>query len=208
MSYDLSELNKKFEKSSPESIINFVLEQAKQPIVTTNFGPYSASLLHALNTLDASIPIIWADSGYTLSTTYKFIQKLEEHIELNLHIYAPKYTRSYLDYHYVDYMASPEGHQAFTNIVKIEPIKRAFDQHQPDIWFTNIRKTQTTFRESLGIFSKSPSGLLKVSPFYHYDDKRINDYLKKHNLPNELMYFDPTKLVENQECGLHLSVFT
>ncbi|MGB2758373.1 MAG: phosphoadenylylsulfate reductase, partial [Maribacter stanieri] len=28
-------------------------------------------------------------------------------------------------------------------------------------------------------------------------------YLKKYNLPNEHNYFDPTKVLENRECGLH-----
>jgi phosphoadenosine phosphosulfate reductase len=29
-------------------------------------------------------------------------------------------------------------------------------------------------------------------------------YLAEHNLPDEKDYFDPTKVLENRECGLHL----
>ena len=28
-------------------------------------------------------------------------------------------------------------------------------------------------------------------------------YLEENNLPNEFKYFDPTKALENRECGLH-----
>jgi phosphoadenosine phosphosulfate reductase len=42
-----------------------------------------------------------------------------------------------------------------------------------------------------------------VSPFYHWSDEKLDAYLEKHELPNEFKYFDPTKVLENRECGLH-----
>ena len=204
---DLTVLNKKFAKANPKVIINNVLQYALCPVVTTNFGPYSAALLNALVKERKNIPVLWVDTGYNMTSTYRFAHQIESQLGLNMHIYAPQRTRAFLDHHFGDYMASEEGHQEFIETVKIEPIKRAFDELQPDIWFTNIRKSQTSFRASQGIFSKSPSGRLKVSPFYHYTDKQLQAYLDKHNLPNELTYFDPTKIFKDQECGLHLAVF-
>ena len=49
----------------------------------------------------------------------------------------------------------------------------------------------------------SKDGLLKVSPFYHWTDEKLDDYLKHNDLPNEFKYFDPTKVLSNRECGLH-----
>ena len=205
MTVVIEALNKKFKTASPQTIINYVLSMASNPIVTTNFGPYSASLLHALSQEYKEIPVLWADSGYNMSATYRFAQQLEQQLDLNLFVYAPRRTRAFLDHHFGDYMASEEGHQQFTEIVKIEPLQRAFAQQQPDVWFTNIRKSQTPFRATLDIFSLSPSGLLKVSPFFNYSDQELEAYLKQHNLPNEIVYFDPTKVVKNKECGLHLT---
>ena len=94
-------------------------------------------------------------------------------------------------------------HKIFTEQVKLEPFKRAMFEHKPDVWFTNLRKGQTTFRSSLDIVSLSADGILKVSPFYYCSDTELDKYLEENNLPNEFKYFDPTKVLENRECGLH-----
>lgn len=201
----LEELNQRFSDKSPEEIIRWALSYSQDPIITTNFGPYSASLLHAVTVQRPDIPVLWGDSGYNLSATYEFSKRLKEQLNFNLKVYTPVYTRAYIDAYMGDYMASEEGHKAFTELVKLEPLQRAFAAHNPDVWFTNIRKDQTAFRKTLGIFSLSASGTLKVSPFYEYSKEDLLVYLQKHNLPNELDYFDPTKLLENKECGLHLS---
>ena len=74
---------------------------------------------------------------------------------------------------------------------------------KPDLWITNLRKGQTVFRDSLNILTKTESNLLKISPFYQWTDTKLDDYLKYHKLNNEYDYFDPTKVDEKRECGLH-----
>jgi phosphoadenosine phosphosulfate reductase len=73
----------------------------------------------------------------------------------------------------------------------------------PDVWLTNIRRGQTALRDTLDILSLGKGGVLKVSPFYHWSDAQLDVYLSQHGLPNEHKYFDPTKVLENRECGLH-----
>jgi len=31
----------------------------------------------------------------------------------------------------------------------------------------------------------------------------LDIYLKENKIPNEFKYFDPTKVLENRECGIH-----
>ena len=76
-------------------------------------------------------------------------------------------------------------------------------QHQPEIWLTALRKEQTEFRQSLDIFTQDAKGVLKVAPFFHWTEVQMRDYLVVNNLPNEDSYYDPTKALENRECGLH-----
>ena len=94
-------------------------------------------------------------------------------------------------------------HKVFTEQVKLEPFNRAMAEHKPEVWFTNLRSGQTAFRNSIDIVSVSKDGVLKVSPFYHWSDEQLDEYLKENQLPNEFKYFDPTKVLENRECGLH-----
>lgn len=203
--YTAKKLNHKFKNATPSEIIKWVLSVAQRPIITTNFGPYSASLLHAVTSLKADIPVLWGDSGYNLAETYTYANTLQAQLGLNLKIYVPQYTRAYIDARFEEYMADEQGRTLFSQLVKIEPLQRAFNEHTPDIWFTNIRKEQTSFRKSLDIFSLSQSGILKVSPFYNYSKKELAAYLDTHQLPNQLRYFDPTKMFGQSECGLHLS---
>ena len=86
----------------------------------------------------------------------------------------------------------------------MEPFNRAFKKYQPDVWFTNVRKGQTEYRNKLDVFSFSHEGILKVSPFYHFDDLALEAYIKDKKLPIEFDYFDPVKALENRECGIHL----
>ena len=94
-------------------------------------------------------------------------------------------------------------HGEFTEQVKLEPFRRAMAETKPDVWFTNLRKGQTAHRNTLNILSLSKDGVLKVSPFYHWSVGQLDMYLQERNLPNEHRYFDPTKVLENRECGLH-----
>lgn len=206
MNDSLIELNKKLQKKTSDEVLLWALNNSKKPIITTNFGPYSASLLHAVTKVFPNIPVIWCDSGYNTKETYKFAQKITELLGLNLKIYTPKYTVAYRE---ASGGIPDSSHPEFSNFVeevKLHPLQRAFDDFQPDLWFANIRRSQTDFRSELQILSKSTRDILKISPFVYLEDADLAKYLTTHNLENEMRYFDPTKTSIKSECGLHLSL--
>ena len=200
---EIDKLNKKFSQASPQQIISWALSVAKNPIITTNFSPFSASILHAVVTQAPSIEVVWIDTGYNTPQTYKYAFELSKRLNLNIHTYVPR--QSVASREVVLGIPSIEDpkHAIFTEQVKLEPFKRAMDIHKPDVWFTNLRKGQTSFRDRINIFSYSKDGVLKISPFYNYSDHDLEKYLNHFNLPNETNYFDPTKQLSNRECGLH-----
>jgi phosphoadenosine phosphosulfate reductase len=189
---------------SPQQIVSWALSIARRPVVTTNFGPYSASMLNLVSTIKKDIKIIWCDTGYNTSYTYLHAKEMKERLDLNLYTYVPLQTASQRDTLFggIPQLDNP-NHQLFTEQVKLEPFRRAFKEHRPDVWFTNIRKGQTAWRDKLDILSFSKDGILKVSPFYSWTDEQLAAYLAENNLPNEKKYFDPTKVLQNRECGLH-----
>ncbi|MEM6894518.1 MAG: phosphoadenosine phosphosulfate reductase family protein [Bacteroidota bacterium] len=195
--------NLQLKEATPEEIVTFAVKEAKSPLVTTNFRPYEVNILHAVTQVSPAIKVIWCDTGYNTPQTYKHAENLIESLALNIKLYVPKQTAAHRD----ALMGIPQIddplHKKFTEQVKLEPFKRAMAEHQPDVWFTNLRKGQTALRDSLDIFSLGGDGVLKVSPFYHWSDAKLDAYLKEHELPNEHKYFDPTKVLENRECGLH-----
>jgi phosphoadenosine phosphosulfate reductase len=200
---NLDKINIKLKEKSPKEIVNWALDYAKKPIVTTNFRPYEVALLHATSQVKNEIKVIWCDTGYNTPNTYKHAQDLISKLELNIQLYVPKQTSAYRDVVLGIPQIDDPKHKLFTEQVKLEPFRRAISEHQPDVWFTNLRKGQTAFRDSIDIISQDKNGVLKVSPFYNYSDGDLDIYLEENQLPNELNYFDPTKVLENRECGLH-----
>ncbi len=199
----LNGLNAQFKGIPPEEIISWAIQYARNPVVTTNFRPYEVAILHAVTDVMRNVPVIWCDTGYNTPNTYLHAEELIYRLGLNIKLYVPRQTAAHRD----AVMGIPDiddpRHTEFTEQVKLEPFRRAMKEHAPDVWFTNLRKGQTALRDTLDILSVSKDGVLKVSPFYHWNDAHLDVYLRERNLPNEHTYFDPTKVLENRECGLH-----
>jgi len=200
---DIEKINIELATKTPTEIVEWALKNAQSPVVTTNFRPYESAILHLVTQLSPSIKVIWCDTGYNTPSTYRHAEELTDALTLNIQVYIPKQTAAHRDVVLGIPQVEDPKHQLFTEQVKLEPFKRAMAAHQPDVWFTNLRKGQTAFRNSIGVVSRSADGILKVSPFYHFSDKELDQYLKNHDLPNEFNYFDPTKQLDTSECGLH-----
>ena len=200
---EVSRLNEKFRELAPEIVIREAMGLGENPVLTTNFRPYEVAILQAVSEVKPNIPVIWCDTGYNTPYTYNHAEELIQKLHLNIDLYVPKQTKAHRDI----LMGMPgiddPKHSLFTEQVKLDPFTRAMKEHQPDIWFTNLRKGQTALRDTLDIFSLGNNGVLKVSPFYHWSDAQLDAYLSERDLPNEHRYFDPTKVLENRECGLH-----
>jgi len=200
---ELKEINIKLENCLPKEIIEWAVQFSKEAIVTTNFRPYESAILDAVTAVEKSIKVIWCDTGYNTVETYKHAEELIEMFDLNVQLYVPKQTVSHRNVTLGIPSVDDPKHTVFTEQVKLEPFQRAMKEHQPKVWFTNLRKGQTAFRDEIDIVSVSKNGIVKVSPFYHWSDTELDVYLKENKLPNEFAYFDPTKVESNRECGLH-----
>ncbi|TMM32168.1 phosphoadenylylsulfate reductase [Polaribacter aestuariivivens] len=204
MSLNIQQINKDLADKNPLDIIKWAISITKNPVVTTNFRPYEVAILNAVTEVKKDIKVIWCDTGYNTVQTYKHAEEIIEKLDLNIKLYVPKQTVAHRNVVLGVPSIEDKKHQLFTEQVKLEPFKRAMQEHQPDVWFTNLRKGQTAFRDSIDVVSISKDGILKVSPFYHWSDEDLDTYLEQYSLPNEFTYFDPTKVESNRECGLHI----
>tara|TARA_R110000751_G_scaffold14621_1_gene47112 strand:- start:67033 stop:67650 length:618 start_codon:yes stop_codon:yes gene_type:complete len=200
---DIDSINQKLKDKTPQEIVNWAIGIAKNPLVTTNFRPYEAAILHLVSNQKKDIKVIWCDTGYNTPNTYKHAESVINTLNLNVKLYVPKQTVAHRDVVLGIPDVNDANHKLFTEQVKLEPFTRAFLEHKPDVWFTNLRKGQTAFRDSIDVVSVDKNGVIKVSPFYNFTDESLDAYLEKHQLPNEFKYFDPTKVLGNRECGLH-----
>jgi len=203
----LTQWNAELRASSPLEIVRWAVARSDgRALVSTNFRPYEAVLLHLCVQAQPDIPVLWVDHGYNRPATYRHAEQLSKLLRLNLKAYLPKITAAHRDAMYgpIPTTADEESLQQFSALMKLEPFQRGMHELAPTVWITALRKVQNPNRAGLDIVSEDKNfGTLKVSPVFHWTDDQMESYLKQHNLPNEWDYFDPAKADEQRECGLH-----
>ncbi|WP_448252456.1 phosphoadenosine phosphosulfate reductase domain-containing protein [Ottowia oryzae] len=202
---NLAEVNADLGRDAP-ALVRWALRLGQRAIVTTNFRPFEAVILHMVTRVQPDVPVVWMDNGYATEATYRFADEVSQQLKLNLQIYLPRRSRAHRE--------AVEGpapalddprHAAFTEEVKLEPFARALRETAPKVWFTALRATDTAVRAAMEPVSINPDGLIKVAPLLHWSSKDLHEYCQAHGLPNNFDYVDPTKAQDNRECGLHLT---
>ena len=204
---DLTRWNAELRTQSPVDIIRWALAQAPgRALVSTNFRPFEAVILHAAVQALPDIPVLWVDHGYNRPATYRHAEALRTQLGLNLKPYLPRLTAAHRDAIFGPIPTTDDeaGLKRFSAQMKLEPFQRGMRELAPAVWITALRKVQNPNRAGLDIVSRDENfGALKVSPLFHWSDADLEAYLARHGLPNEWDYFDPAKADEKRECGLH-----
>ncbi|HEX5400313.1 MAG TPA: phosphoadenosine phosphosulfate reductase family protein [Verrucomicrobiae bacterium] len=203
----ITEANAALRNQSPSQIVNWAITQAKgRAIVSTNFRPYEAVILHLSVQVQPDIPVLWVDHGYNRPATYRHAEALKKMLNLNLKPYLPKISAAHRDAICGEIPSTDDeaGLKQFSALMKLEPFQRGMRELAPTVWITALRKVQNPNRAELDIVSEDRNfGALKVSPVFYWSDNDMENYLKQHHLPNEWDYFDPAKADDKRECGLH-----
>lgn len=202
---DLTAINRALAHCSPDDIVRWALGLGQPALVSTSMGPAAAATLHAVAQVDASVPVVWVDTGFNLPDTCEVAEEIRERLGLNLHVYRPLMSPEQISRQFggVPTLADGDRHKWFTRAVKLEPFQRALADFQPSVWFTGIRAEETLHRRNLDIVSRDHRGILKVAPFFTWTESDIAAYIDRHDLPSCRYYFDPTKAEAGRECGLH-----
>ncbi|ARU05397.1 phosphoadenylylsulfate reductase [Comamonas serinivorans] len=202
---DLARVNAELGRDA-DALVKWALDLNQPAIVTTNFRPFEAVILHMVTRVQPDVPIVWMDNGHNTEATYRFADEVTRLLKLNLRTYLPLRSRAHREA--VDgptpALDDPR-HAAFTEEVKLEPFARALRETAPKVWFTALRAADTAVRAQMDPVSINPDGLIKVAPVLHWSSKEMYEYCKAHGLPNNFDYVDPTKGEEHRECGLHLA---
>jgi phosphoadenosine phosphosulfate reductase len=200
-------VNAELRNKSPLEIVKWAIVQAKgRAIVSTNFRPYEAVVLHLVTQVQADIPVLWVDHGYNRPATYQHAEQLKKLLKLNLKPFLPKISAAHRDAIHGEIPSTDDetALKEFSAVMKLEPFQRGMKELTPTVWITALRKVQNPNRAELDIVSEDKNfGALKVSPVFYWSDADMENYLKQHNLPNEWDYFDPAKADDKRECGLH-----
>jgi phosphoadenosine phosphosulfate reductase len=199
--------NAELRSKSPLEITRWAITHAGgRAIVSTNFRPYEAVILHLSVQAQPDIPVLWIDHGYNRPATYKHAEQLRSLLKLNLKAFLPRISAAHRDAAWgpIPALDDEAGLKQFSAQMKLEPFQRGMKELAPKVWITALRQVQNSNRAGLDIVSADPNfGTLKVSPVFYLSDADMEAYLQEHELPNEWDYFDPAKADDKRECGLH-----
>jgi phosphoadenosine phosphosulfate reductase len=202
---DFDSVNARLRDAGPEEVVRWALSLGRRTIATTSMGRNAAVMLHLVRQVDKTLPTIWVDTGYNLRDTYVVAERLIRDLELNIHVYSPQITseRRNAIMGGIPTVDEEERHSEFTRQVKLEPFDRALQAFAPEVWLTGIRREETEHRQTLDIVSMDSRGIIKVAPIFYWSEDQVEDYMARHQLPTCRHYFDPTKVQDGRECGLH-----
>jgi phosphoadenosine phosphosulfate reductase len=203
----LADWNAELRYKSPLEITRWAIAHAGgRAVVSTNFRPYEAAILHLCVQAQPDIPVLWVDHGYNRPATYKHAEQLRSLLKLNLKAFLPRISAAHRDAVWgpVPDVNDEARLKQFSALMKLDPFQRGMRELAPKVWITALRQVQNPNRAGLDIVSPDPNfGTLKVSPVFYLSDADMEAYLQEHALPNEWDYFDPAKADDKRECGLH-----
>jgi len=208
---EIAAANAALRDQPPLEVIRWALARSGgQAVVSTNFRPYEAVLLHLVTRVQPDIRVLWVDHGYNRPATYRHAEALRRQLNLNLKPFLPRLSAAHYDaVHGGLPEPTPENEDRLRNfsaVMKLEPFRRGMQELAPTVWLTALRQVQNPNRAGLDVIAEDANfNTLKVSPLFRWTDAQLEEYLRDHGLPNEWDYFDPAKADEKRECGLHAS---
>jgi phosphoadenosine phosphosulfate reductase len=179
------------ENQDAKTVVTTLLdEHGTAPVCfTCSFQAEDVIVLHLLRERLPRVPVLFLETGYHFSETYRFRDRLTAEWGLNLVNVLPQETvrqqESRLGILYRDDPAR------CCQLRKVDPLMASLEPFE--VWFTGLRREQSPTRRNLRKIEhhRLPSGktLLKVSPLADWTWAQVWEYTGKHGL-NYLPQYD------------------
>ena len=140
-------------------------------------------MLHIITQKIPHIPIVFIDTGYLFPETYEFAETLSKRLKLKVLTFKSLVEPKQQELKYGKlWEQGIEGLNKYNKLNKIEPMKRAIKELNKKAWFAGIRREQSQSREEKPVV-EIQNNITKIYPIIDWDDRKIDIYLKKNNLP-------------------------
>ncbi|MEO0447764.1 MAG: phosphoadenosine phosphosulfate reductase family protein, partial [Verrucomicrobiota bacterium] len=139
----------RLEGSSAEERIRYAIENwgIEQAVTTTSFGVQAAVLLHLLHRCAPGIRVIFIDTGYHFPETLAYGEQLESQWNLNVLRYRAAEEPSEQERIYGRLWEQGADGLDFYNLLnKVQPMENALSDLQPKVWFSGLRRVQSSTR--------------------------------------------------------------
>jgi phosphoadenosine phosphosulfate reductase len=169
---------------NPEALLNAILQQQPNSpaCLTCSFQAEDMIVLALLKDRLPDVPVLFLETGYHFSDTYRFRDQIAAEWKLNLVNVLPKKTVEQQESEFgILYREEPAK---CCQLRKVEPLMESLEPFE--IWFTGLRREQSSTRKNLKKVEQHrlPRGktLLKVSPLADWTWAQVWEYTAKHGL--------------------------
>ena len=151
-------------------------------VASTSFGLQAAVMLKLISENAPSIPVVFIDTGYLFKETYEYAERLKEDLGLDIRVYNPRMTAARQEALYGKlWEQGKDGLEKYGLINKVEPMSRALQELNADIWISGVRRSQSSTRADRP-FAEQQSRTLKVYPILDWADAQVASYFYKNKL--------------------------
>ncbi len=181
---DALRLNRMFRGASTQEMLEGVIKGnlAGDVAIVSSFGAESAALLHLVASVDASVPVLFLDTGKHFAETLAYRDTLTARLGLNLVVLTPDADDlTTKDDTGLRWSYDPDG---CCEIRKVRPLEKALAHY--DASFTGRKAFQSATRTNLPRFEVDTSdaqGRIKINPLIDWDAGQIESYFIQADLP-------------------------
>ncbi|MEJ2596485.1 MAG: phosphoadenylyl-sulfate reductase, partial [bacterium] len=183
--------NEELKDKSPVGVIGFFLKHFGDRIVlSTSLGIEDQVLTEMVLRQNKNAEVFTLDTGRLFPETYDLIARTNKFFGIRMLTYFPeaKKVEDMVASHGINlFYDSVENRKLCCGIRKVAQLPRAFKDKQA--WICGLRKDQSVSR----FFNKlvewdANNGLVKINPLINWTEKQVWDYIKKHNIPYNLLH--------------------
>ena len=189
---DIELLQADLTHKNPRTILKKALELFDNIAISFS-GAEDVVLIDMAINIRNDIRIFSLDTGRLHPETYRFIEKVRKHYQIEIELLTPD--RNVLDAFVKNkglFSFYEEGHQECCSIRKVEPLKRKLAT--VDAWITGQRKDQSLdTRQDIPVvqidtaFFTTENSLIKFNPLINWSSAQVWDYIEAYQVPyNEL----------------------
>jgi phosphoadenosine phosphosulfate reductase len=191
MKAQIAQWNKELEGKSAVGVIAYFLRHFRDRLVlSTSLGLEDQVLTEMVLRQNRNVEVFTLDTGRLFPETYDLIARTNKYFGIRMKTYFPEpaeVEKMVADKGINLFYDSVENRKLCCGIRKVAQLPRAFAGKEA--WICGLRKDQSVSR----FFNKmvewdDNNGLVKINPLINWTEKEVWDYIKKHNIPYNLLH--------------------
>lgn len=193
----LDHWNKELQGQEPLEILKWSITTFPGLYQTTAFGLTGTCIIDMLSTLavgadgQSPVELVFVDTLYHFPQTLELVERIEKRYrQFKLHVYRPEGCASDAEFaaRYGDNLWETDE-MKYDYLVKVEPLKRAYEELRIMAVFTGRRQSQGAKRGALPIVELDAAlGVVKINPLAEWSFADVQRYAEEHAVErNELL---------------------